>query len=200
MQVILLERVEKLGNLGDIVTVKPGYARNYLLPQSKAMRANKDNLAYFDAQKKQLEADNAKRKTEAEKKLKKVDGVTVALIRQASEGGQLYGSVAARDIANILNEKVGDNVVHRKDVIVEENYKTLGLYDVRVMLHPEVIATVTINIARTPEEAEVQEKRGEALVTEEHEPDLATQAIEELAADQDAETAEGDNEEEKPAA
>lgn len=177
MQVILLERVEKLGNLGDVVTVKPGYARNYLMPQNKALRATADNIAYFDAQKKQIQAENDKRKADAEKNLKKVDGLTVALIRQASEGGQLYGSVAARDIAEVVNEKAGKGLVDKKQVVVEQNFKSLGLYPVRIALHPEVIAEVTINIARTVEEAKVQEERGEALVTEEHEPDLATQAV-----------------------
>ena len=190
MQIILLERIEKLGQMGDLVKVKPGYARNYLLPQGKALRANKDNIAYFESQKKNLEAENAKRKKEAEKLLKNVDGLTVALIRQASEGGQLYGSVAARDIANVVNEKVGDNTVNKKQVIVEENYKTLGLYPVRIMLHPEVVAEVTINIARSEEEAKVQLERGEALVTEEHEPDLATQAIEEVFEEDKEETTE----------
>ena len=191
MQVILLERVEKLGNLGDVVTVKPGYARNYLMPQNKALRATKDNIAYFDAQKKQIQAENDKRKTDAEKNLKKVDGMTVALIRQASEGGQLYGSVAARDIAEVINEKSGSKLVDKKMVIVEENYKSLGLYPVRIMLHPEVIAEVTINIARTEEEAKVQEERGEALVTEEHEPDLATQAVEAIEEQEKPEDAKG---------
>lgn len=209
MQVILLERVEKLGNMGDVVTVKPGYARNFLMPQNKALRATKDNVAYFEAQKKQIQAESDKRKSEAEKNKKKVEGMTVALIRQASEGGQLYGSVAARDIAEVVNEKAGAKLVDKKMVIVEQNYKTLGLYSVRIALHPEVISEVTINIARTMEEAKVQEERGEALVTEEHEPDLATQAVEAVKAedkpeDAEAETAEAtegeDATEEKPAA
>ncbi len=204
MQVILLERVEKLGNMGDTVTVKPGYARNYLMPQNKALRATQDNIAYFEAQKKQIQAESDKRKADAEKALKKVDGITVALIRQASEGGQLYGSVAARDIAGVVNEKAGKGLVDKKMVIVEQNYKSLGLYPVRIALHPEVIAEVTINIARTLEEAKVQEDRGEALVTEEHEPDLATQAVETVAEEEkpaEAEASEGeDSTEEQPAA
>lgn len=187
MQVILLERVEKLGAIGDVVAVKPGFARNFLLPQNKALRATKDNIAYFETQKKHLEAENEKRRTEAEKLAKKVDGVDVTLIRQASESGQLYGSVNARDIAGIVNAKLGDNTVNKKQVIIDQNYKTLGLFPIRIMLHPEVSVTVTVNIARSEEEAKMQEERGEALVTANEEPEPIIQAVQAAEALEEAE-------------
>jgi large subunit ribosomal protein L9 len=190
MQVILLERVEKLGAIGDVVTVKPGFARNFLLPQDKALRATKDNIAYFETQKKHLEAENEKRRTEAEKLSKKVDGVDVTLIRQASESGQLYGSVNARDIAAIVNAKLGDNTVNKKQVVIDQNYKTLGLFPIRILLHPEVSVTVTVNIARSDEEAKMQQERGEALVTANEEPELIVQAVETVEAQEEAEAAE----------
>jgi large subunit ribosomal protein L9 len=178
MQVILLEKVEKLGTIGDVVTVKPGFARNFLLPQDKALRATKENIAYFEAQKKHNEKANDDARKDAEKLAKKVDGVTVILIRQASEGGQLYGSVTSRDIAELVNEKIGEaNAVERKMVVLDQNYKTLGLFPVKVMLHPEVLVSVTINIARSEEEAKVQEERGEALILNDAEADLAEQAV-----------------------
>ena len=178
MQVILLEKVEKLGTIGDVVTVKPGFARNFLLPQDKALRATKENIAYFEAQKKHIEKANDDARKDAEKLAKKVDGVTVILIRQASEGGQLYGSVTSRDIAELVNEKIGEaNAVERKMVVLDQNYKTLGLFPVKVMLHPEVLVSVTINIARSEEEAKVQEDRGEALILNDAEADLAEQAV-----------------------
>ncbi|MGM0422910.1 MAG: 50S ribosomal protein L9 [Pseudomonadota bacterium] len=187
MQVILLERVEKLGAIGDVVAVKPGFARNFLLPQNKALRATKDNIAYFETQKKHLEAENEKRRTEAEKLAKKVDGADVTLIRQASESGQLYGSVNARDIAGIVNAKLGDNTVNKKQVIIDQNYKTLGLFPIRIMLHPEVSVTVTVNIARSEEEAKMQEERGEALVTANEEPEPIIQAVQAAEALEEAE-------------
>jgi|AntRauTorckE6833_2_1112554.scaffolds.fasta_scaffold07472_5 large subunit ribosomal protein L9 len=190
MQVILLERVEKLGAIGDVVAVKPGFARNFLLPQDKALRATKDNIAYFETQKKHLEAENEKRRTEAEKLSKKVDGVDVTLIRQASESGQLYGSVNARDIAAIVNAKLGDNTVNKKQVVIDQNYKTLGLFPIRILLHPEVSVTVTVNIARSDEEAKMQQERGEALVTANEEPELIVQAVETVEAQEEAEAAE----------
>ncbi|HOO82487.1 MAG TPA: 50S ribosomal protein L9 [Alphaproteobacteria bacterium] len=166
-QVILLERVEKLGNMGDVVSVKPGYARNYLLPQKKALRASKDNVAYFEAQKKHLQAESDKQKKEAEKRAKKLAGTKVALIRQASESGQLYGSVASRDIAAALTEATGESI-DRSMVKLNQNYKLIGLFPIDVTLHPEVTAEITINIARSPEEAEIQAKTGKALVAEGH--------------------------------
>jgi large subunit ribosomal protein L9 len=162
MQVILLERVESLGQMGDVVSVKPGYARNFLLPRQKALRATKENISFFDAQKKVLEADNIKRRDEAEKVAKKSNGLKVSIIRQASEAGQLYGSVSARDIADAIVEK--GLKVGREQVRMDRAYKLLGLYPVRVALHPEVTIEVTINIARSPEEAKIQEERGEALI------------------------------------
>ena len=143
-QVILLERVEKLGNMGDVVNVKPGYARNYLLPQKKALRASKDNIAYFEAQKKHLQAESDKKKKEAEKQLPKLQDVKVSLIRQASESGQLYGSVTARDIAAQIETTTGEKI-ERSKVIVNQNYKQIGLFPVEVILHPEVKAEVIIN-------------------------------------------------------
>lgn len=162
MQVILLERVESLGQMGEVVNVKPGYARNFLLPQSKALRATKANVALFEGQKKVLEAENLKRREEAEKVGKKVDGIHAAIIRQASEAGQLYGSVSARDIAEAIAEQ--GFKVDRNQVRMDRAYKLLGLYPVKVSLHPEVTVTVTINIARSKEEAKIQEERGEALI------------------------------------
>ncbi|MCE9507725.1 MAG: 50S ribosomal protein L9 [Alphaproteobacteria bacterium] len=163
MQVILLERVESLGQMGDVVNVKPGYARNFLLPSQKALRATKENVLYFDGQKKALEADNLKRKIEAEKIAKKMDGLTIAIIRQASEAGSLYGSVTARDIAEGVVAK--GFKVDRGQVRMDRNYKVLGLYPVKVYLHPEVVVNATINIARSVEEAKIQEEKGEALIT-----------------------------------
>lgn len=162
-QVILLEHVENLGEMGDVVSVKPGYARNFLLPQKKALRASKQNVAFFEAQKKHLAAENEKRKKEAQKLAEKIDGIKVPLIRQASEAGQLYGSVTARDIADaILAEtKV---TIQRNMVRLNQNFKSLGLIPVDIMVHPEVKVTVVINIARSPDEAETQAKTGKALI------------------------------------
>jgi large subunit ribosomal protein L9 len=163
MQVILLERVESLGQMGDVVNVKPGYARNFLLPRQKALRATKENIVFFDGQKKVMEADSLKRKHDAEKVAKKVDGLSIAIIRQASEAGSLYGSVTARDIADGVTDK--GFKVDRTQVRMDQNYKLLGLYPVKIYLHPEVVAGITINIARSAEEAKIQEERGEALIS-----------------------------------
>ena len=162
MQVILLERVENLGQMGDVVTVKAGYARNFLLPRQKALRATAANINYFDGQKKVLEAENLKRREEAEKVAKKADGLKVIVIRQASEAGQLYGSVTARDISDAIEQK--GVKVGKEQVRMERAYKLLGLYPVKVSLHPEVVVEVTLNIARSAEEAKIQEQRGEALI------------------------------------
>jgi len=162
MQVILLEKVERLGQMGDVVNVKPGYARNYLLPREKALRATKANITYFEAEKKVLEAANDKRKSAAEKQAKNINGLTIAVIRQASEDGSLYGSVSSRDIAIALSEKGFE--VSRSEVVIDRSYKTLGLYPVKIALHPEVSSTVTLNIARSLDEAKIQEERGEALI------------------------------------
>jgi len=154
VDLILLERVEKLGQMGQVVKVKPGYARNYLLPQKKAMRATKENLAYFETQRAQLEANNLHRKSEAEQVGDKLEGVKVVLVRQAGESGQLYGSVAARDIAEAVT--AAGFTVDKRQIVLDRPIKTLGLHPVRVMLHPEVGVTVTANVAQSAEAAEMQ--------------------------------------------
>jgi large subunit ribosomal protein L9 len=167
MQVILLERVEKLGQMGDVVNVKPGYARNYLLPQKKAMRASNENVKFFEAQKVQLEAANLKAKEEAEAVAAKLEGLKVAVIRQAGDMGQLYGSVSTRDIATAVTE--AGFTVSRQQIVLDRALKTIGLHDVTVKLHPEVIVGVVANIARTDEEAQIQAETGSALVATEEE-------------------------------
>jgi large subunit ribosomal protein L9 len=162
MEIILLERVEKLGQMGQIVKVKPGYARNYLLPQKKAMRATKANMAFFESQRAQLEATNLKRRQEAEQVSGKIEGLSVVVIRQAGETGMLYGSVNARDIADAVT--AAGFTIGRQQVAIDEPIKTLGLHKVRAVLHPEVSAGITVNVARSPEEAEIQAQRG-AMVT-----------------------------------
>lgn len=154
MDVVLLERVEKLGQMGDVVAVKPGFARNFLLPQGKALRATKGNIARFEAERAQLEARNLEKKAEAERVFADLDGEQFVVIRSASESGALYGSVTPRDAAEAASE--GGFSVDRKQVIVEKPVKELGLHEFRVQLHPEVIATITINVARSKEEAELQ--------------------------------------------
>ena len=165
MQIILLERVEKLGKLGDVVTVKPGYARNYLLPTGKALRANKENLEKFEAERAEREARNADTKTAAQSKANSVDGLTVALVRAASEMGQLFGSVSSRDIANAVVEAGHD--LDKRQVNMDKSIKTLGLFPIRVSLHAEVEAIVTVNVARSLEEAETQARTGQAVVATE---------------------------------
>jgi large subunit ribosomal protein L9 len=154
--VVLLERIEKLGQMGQVVNVKPGFARNYLLPQKKAMRATKENLAYFETQRHQLEAANLNRKSEAEVVAGKLDGLRVVVIRQAGESGQLYGSVSSRDIAQAVTES--GFTIERHQVVLDHTIKTLGLHPVRIALHPEVAVSVSVNVAQSPEEAEMQEK------------------------------------------
>jgi large subunit ribosomal protein L9 len=156
VEVILLERVGRLGQMGQVVKVKPGFARNFLLPQKKALRATKDNLALFEHQKVQLEAQNIERRTEAEDVAKKLDCVIVVVIRQAGESGQLYGSVTARDIAEAVTG--AGFTVNRGQVEIDKAIKTLGLYKQRVVLHPEVSVNVTVNVAQSAEEAEMQGK------------------------------------------
>jgi large subunit ribosomal protein L9 len=154
MEVILLERVEKLGQMGDVVRVKDGYARNFLLPQKKALRASKENLARFEKQRKQLEARNLELRKEAEAVAGKLEGVTVALLRQAGDTGQLYGSVSARDIAEAVTG--AGFSVERQQIMLNAPIKTLGIHPVRVSLHPEVAVTVNVNVARSEAEAEQQ--------------------------------------------
>ena len=161
MDVILLERVEKLGQMGQVVKVKPGYARNYLLPQKKAMRATKENLAFFQSQRTQLEAVNLKRRQEAEQVAGKVEGLSVVVIRQAGDTGVLYGSVSARDISDAVT--AAGFTVNRQQVAIDQPIKTLGLSQVRLVLHPEVSVGVTVNVARSAEEAELQAQRGTAV-------------------------------------
>ena len=165
MQIILLERVEKLGTMGDIVTVKPGYARNFLLPTGKALRANKANLAKFEAEKAELVARNDQAKGEALKVAKDLEGAAVSIVRAASEMGQLFGSVNARDIATALSE-AGHNV-SRNQIVMDKAIKTLGLIDMRVNLHAEVAVSITLNIARSLEEAETQLASGKAVIASE---------------------------------
>ncbi len=154
IELILLERVEKLGQMGQLVKVKPGFARNYLLPQKKALRATKENLAYFETQRAQLEATNLQRKTEATEVGGKLEGLTVVLVRQAGESGQLYGSVSARDIAEAVTE--AGFTIEKQQVVLDRPIKNLGLHSVRVVLHPEVSVTVTANVAQSAEEAAMQ--------------------------------------------
>ena len=154
MDVILLERVEKLGQIGDVVTVKNGFARNFLLPNKKALRANAANKKVFEANRAKIEADNASRKSEAEKASSGVDGKTVQLIRQASNVGALYGSVSARDIVDALDAEGAK--VTKSQVIMTRPIKAIGMHDVRIALHPEVSVTVKVNVARSPEEADLQ--------------------------------------------
>jgi large subunit ribosomal protein L9 len=156
VSVVLLERIEKLGQMGQVVNVKPGFARNYLLPQKKAMRATKANLAYFETQRAQLEAANLNRKGEAEVVGGRLGGLRVVIIRQAGESGQLYGSVSSRDIAQAVTE-VGFTV-ERHQIVLDHTIKTLGLHQIRVALHPEVAVTITANVAQSAEEAEMQAK------------------------------------------
>ena len=155
MEIILLERIEKLGGIGDVVTVKNGFARNYLLPNNKALRANDTNRKLFEANRAKIESDNAERRGEAEVRSKDIDGKQIVLIRQASNTGQLYGSVSVRDIIDALVED-GVEGVTKSMVELERPIKALGLIDVKVKLHPEVAVTVGVNVARSPDEAEMQ--------------------------------------------
>lgn len=154
MQVVLLERIEKLGQMGDVVSVKDGFARNFLLPQQKALRATKANMARFERERAQLEARNLELKKEAEAVAARLDGQSFVVIRQAAESGSLYGSVTARDIADAATESGFS--VERRQVVLDHPVKELGLHEIRILLHPEVWATVTVNVARNPDEAELQ--------------------------------------------
>ena len=154
MDVILLERVDKLGQMGEVVAVKPGYARNFLLPQKKAMRATKDNIASCDARRAQLEAANLERRGEAEKVADRLDGLAVVIVRQASESDQLYGSVNTRDVALAVTEAGFE--IDKRQVHLDRPIKSVGLHTVRIRLHPEVAVGVSVNVARSLEEAEIQ--------------------------------------------
>ena len=154
MDVILLERVEKLGSIGDVVKVKDGFARNFLLPRKKALRANEANRKVFEANRARIESDNANRRAEAEKESAGYKGATVTIIRQASNTGQLYGSVAVRDLVEAL--EADGHKVSKSAIVLDKPIKAIGVYDVKVALHPEVVVAVKVNVARSPEEAEMQ--------------------------------------------
>ena len=154
MEVVLLERVDKLGQMGDVVSVKDGYARNFLLPQSKALRATKANMERFERERAQLEARNLERKGEAEAVAARLDGQKFVIIRSASEAGSLYGSVTARDVSDAATE--GGFTVERRQIVLDRPVKELGLHPIRIVLHPEVGAEITINVARSQEEADLQ--------------------------------------------
>ena len=160
IELILLQRIDKLGQMGEVVRVKPGYARNFLLPQKKALRANKANLAQFEGQRAQLEAQNLKRRAEAERLSERMAGLSVVIIRQAGESGGLYGSVSARDISDACTE--AGLTTNRNQVVLEHPIKSLGLTPVKLVLHPEITLPITVNVARSPEEAEKQ-ARGEQV-------------------------------------
>jgi large subunit ribosomal protein L9 len=212
MEVILLERVEKLGAIGDVVTVKNGFARNYLLPRKKALRANEANKKVFEANRSRIESDNAEKRVEAEKASKGVEGKTVQLIRQASNVGALYGSVSARDIIEAL-EGVGAKVT-KSQVVLDRPIKAIGVHEVKIALHPEVSVTVKVNVARSPEEAELQAQgvdvmssmfeREEAGFTEAFDPnaepgELPAEPAAEAPATEPASEAEAEAEAEAPA-
>ena len=175
MEIILLERVENLGQMGDLVTVKPGYARNFLLPKGKAIRATAENRTKFEEGRAQLEAENLAKKGEADKVAATMEGLTVQLIRAASEMGQLYGSASSRDIAQAITE--GGFTVAKSQIDLNNAIKTLGLFPVRVILHPEVSTEVTVNIARSADEAAEQQRLGRAIIS-----DVAEREREEAAA------------------
>ena len=174
MKVILLERVERLGALGDVVSVKDGFARNFLLPRSKALRANGANMKVFESRRADIEANNEKAREAAAKSGDKLDGASYVMIRQAGESGHLYGSVSGRDVADAVNAEGGK--VDRAMVILDKPIKTLGFHPVRVRLHPEVTITVNINIARSADEAERQ-ARGENVITSQFEEERAADAV-----------------------
>ena len=197
MEVILLERVEKLGAIGDVVKVKDGFARNYLLPNKKALRANESNRKLFETNRARIEEENANRRSDAEKSAKGVDGKTVQLIRQASNTGQLYGSVSARDIVEAL---AGEGAhVTRSQVVLDRPIKAIGVHEVKIALHPEVAVTVKVNVARSPEEADLQAQgvdvmaqmfeRDTAAFTEAYDPNAEPGATAEAPAEAPAEAA-----------
>ncbi|MEI5686920.1 50S ribosomal protein L9 [Sphingomonas kyungheensis] len=199
MDVILLERVEKLGAIGDVVKVKDGFARNFLLPNKKALRANEANRKVFEANRARIESENANRRGEAEKEAVSFKDASVTLIRQASNTGQLYGSVAVRDLVEAL---VADgHKVTKAQVVLDKPIKSIGLYDVRVALHPEVTVAVKVNVARSPEEAEMQAsgvdvmssmfERDEAGFTEDYDPNAEPGATAESPARADEAPAQG---------
>ena len=200
MEIILLERVDKLGKLGDVVNVKPGYARNYLLPTGKALRANKSNLEKFEAERADRESRNQEARSAAEGTMKSMDGLSVVLVRAASEMGQLFGSVSARDIA-VAVEEAGHSI-DKRQVVMDKAIKTLGLFPVRVNLHAEVQLEVIVNIARSAEEAKTQAETGAAIVANnfDDEEEVVEAAATEAAAEAPAEEAEAEASSEEEAA
>lgn len=191
MEVILLERVEKLGVIGDVVKVKDGFARNFLLPNKKALRSNAANRKVFEANRERIVAENAQRRSVAETDAKTIDGVTVTMIRQSSNTGQLYGSVAVRDLVEALDAE--GHKVPKAAIVLDKPIKAIGIYDVKVALHPEVSVTIKVNIARSPEEAEMQAKgvnvmeamfeKDEAGFTEDYDPNAEPGEIASAATD-----------------
>ena len=211
MDIVLLERISALGDMGDVVKVKPGYARNYLIPHGKALRATKSNIETFESRRAEYEARNAEMRGGAEAAASKVDGAQAVLIRQASDSLQLYGSVNARDIANALTEQGFE--VDRRQVVLDHPIKTLGIHEVRVALHPEVEVTVVANVARNEDEAEIQAETGRAVGTQEEEEaevaapsieefveeEVVDQVLEDVAEAATEETSESDAEDDQPA-
>ena len=195
MEVILLERIEKLGQMGDVVKVKPGYARNFLLPKKKALRANKSNLSYFETRRAQLEAENLSRREEAESVAKSLEGMGVMLIRQAGDSGQLYGSVTARDLSEAITE--AGVTVDRNQVAMDKVIKVLGLHTVKIRLHPEVTVDISANVARSQAEADSQAKTGHMVSAHEQREaeDAAVEAV--IAEVEEAEEAEAEAEAEE---
>jgi len=199
MDVILLERVEKLGNIGDVVKVKDGFARNFLLPNKKALRSNEANRKVFENSRERIVADNAARRGEAENEAKTIDGITLTLIRQSSNTGQLYGSVAVRDLLELLETE--GHKVPKSAIVLNKPIKAIGVYDVKVTLHPEVAVTIKVNVARSPEEAEMQAKgvdvmtamfeKDEAGFVEAYDPNAEPGATAEVQAEAADESAEG---------
>ena len=195
MEVILLERVEKLGGIGDVVKVKNGFARNFLLPNKKALRANEANRKVFEANRAKIEAENADKRKDAEKAAKGVEGKTVQLIRQASNVGHLYGSVSVRDIAEALEAEGAK--VSKSQVVLDRPIKGIGVHEVKVALHPEVAVTVKVNVARSPEEADLQ-AQGVDVLAQMFEEQAAPLVAEELAAEAPAEEAAASSEPAEP--
>ena len=193
MDVILLERVDKLGNIGDVVKVKDGFARNFLLPNKKALRSNEANRKVFEKNRENIVAENAARRSEAEVEAKDIDGTTVTLIRQASNTGQLYGSVAVRDLIEML--EADGHKVSKSAIVLNKPIKAIGVYDIKVSLHPEVSVTIKVNVARSPEEAEMQAKgvnvmeamfeKDEAGFVEDYDPNAEPGATAEVSSNQD---------------
>jgi len=203
MQVILLERIQKLGQMGELVNVKPGYARNFLLPQKKALRATKENLEQFESRRQHLEAENLKQREEAEAVASKMDGLHVLLLRQASESDHLYGSVSIRDITTAIID--AGIAIQRKQVLLDHPLKTLGLHTARIALHPEVIVDVTINVSRSEEEARLREegqaaKAAKPATAEQKAEEVFEESVlDELAAEETADSGAEPSGEEKPA-